>query len=170
MRDPRRGPGVDLGLSFILSAGTRLIPFSLLPRWFVWSCDSASQTAEMFACRKHLHLSALSVYTETLTRRSPGGRLSHVEAPHINSLSCLSFRHSSYHTTPFSASSMSAGVVELTVPATGKKITVQTGLFINNKFVPSVDSQEKIECVQRTCPVDLISSSVQYEPTSPAVV
>ncbi|KAI0347037.1 aldehyde dehydrogenase [Trametopsis cervina] len=42
---------------------------------------------------------------------------------------------------------MSAGVAELTVPSTGKKITVQTGLFINNKFVPSVDSQEKIECV-----------------------
>ncbi|KAI0775410.1 aldehyde dehydrogenase domain-containing protein [Irpex lacteus] len=42
---------------------------------------------------------------------------------------------------------MSAGIAEITVPATGKKIKVQTGLFINNEFVPSVDSQEKIDCV-----------------------
>lgn len=36
---------------------------------------------------------------------------------------------------------------EITVAATGKKLTVQTGLFINNQFVPSVDSQETIQCV-----------------------
>lgn len=45
---------------------------------------------------------------------------------------------------------MSAGIAEITVPATGKKIKVQTGLFINNEFVPSVDSQEKIEYVRRS--------------------
>lgn len=35
--------------------------------------------------------------------------------------------------------------VTLTLAATGKTITVPTGLFINNEFVPSVDSTEKIE-------------------------
>ena len=37
--------------------------------------------------------------------------------------------------------------VTITVPATGKTISVPTGLFINNEFVPSVDSTEKIEYV-----------------------
>lgn len=36
-------------------------------------------------------------------------------------------------------------VVQLSVPASEKKISVNTGLFINNEFVPSVDSQETIE-------------------------
>ena len=36
--------------------------------------------------------------------------------------------------------------VTLTTPS-GKKITVPTGLFINNQFVPSVDSSETIQCV-----------------------
>ncbi|KAH9846702.1 NAD-aldehyde dehydrogenase [Lenzites betulinus] len=37
--------------------------------------------------------------------------------------------------------------VTVTVAATGRKITIPTGLFINNEFVPSVDSSEKIECI-----------------------
>ncbi|KAI0773836.1 NAD-aldehyde dehydrogenase [Fomes fomentarius] len=37
--------------------------------------------------------------------------------------------------------------VTLTIPATGKMIAVPTGLFINNEFVPSVDSTETIRCV-----------------------
>jgi hypothetical protein len=37
--------------------------------------------------------------------------------------------------------------VQLTIPSSGKKISVPTGLFINNEFVPSVDSQELIESV-----------------------
>ncbi|TBU50473.1 NAD-aldehyde dehydrogenase [Dichomitus squalens] len=37
--------------------------------------------------------------------------------------------------------------VTLTIPATGKQITVPTGLFINNEFVPSVDSTETIQCI-----------------------
>ncbi|KAI0939081.1 hypothetical protein AcW1_004214, partial [Taiwanofungus camphoratus] len=36
---------------------------------------------------------------------------------------------------------------EITVAATGRKIRVPTGLFINNEFVPSVDSKETIECI-----------------------
>ena len=40
-----------------------------------------------------------------------------------------------------------AAVAEVKVPATGKTIKVPTGLFINNQFVPSVDSKETIECV-----------------------
>ncbi|THG95417.1 hypothetical protein EW026_g6238 [Hermanssonia centrifuga] len=40
-----------------------------------------------------------------------------------------------------------AASIQVTVPATGNKISVPTGLFINNQFVPSVDSQETIECV-----------------------
>ena len=40
---------------------------------------------------------------------------------------------------------MVASYAELTVPKTGKKIKVPTGLFINNQFVPSVDSKETIE-------------------------
>ncbi|OBZ71778.1 Aldehyde dehydrogenase [Grifola frondosa] len=35
----------------------------------------------------------------------------------------------------------------VTIPATGKKITIPTGLFINNEFVPSVDSKELIKCI-----------------------
>ncbi|KAH9912714.1 NAD-aldehyde dehydrogenase [Fomitopsis serialis] len=42
---------------------------------------------------------------------------------------------------------MSAQTVEIAVPKTGRKIQVPTGLFINNEFVPSVDSKESIECV-----------------------
>lgn len=42
---------------------------------------------------------------------------------------------------------MSAQTVEITVPKTGKKIRVPTGLFINNEFVASVDSKETIPCV-----------------------
>jgi aldehyde dehydrogenase (NAD+) len=37
--------------------------------------------------------------------------------------------------------------VQVTIPSSGKKISVPTGLFINNEFVPSVDSQELIELV-----------------------
>ncbi|KAI0637740.1 NAD-aldehyde dehydrogenase [Trametes polyzona] len=37
--------------------------------------------------------------------------------------------------------------VTITVAATGRKITVPTDLFINNEFVPSVDSKETIECI-----------------------
>lgn len=44
------------------------------------------------------------------------------------------------------ASIMSAKPVVITLK-TGKKLTVPTGLFINNEFVPSVDSKETIECV-----------------------
>ncbi|CAL1702136.1 unnamed protein product [Somion occarium] len=36
---------------------------------------------------------------------------------------------------------------QVNVPATGKTISVPTGLFINNEFVPSVDSQETIQCI-----------------------
>ncbi|KAH9843665.1 NAD-aldehyde dehydrogenase [Rhodofomes roseus] len=42
---------------------------------------------------------------------------------------------------------MSAQTVEITVPKTGRKIQVPTGLFINNEFVSSVDSKETIETI-----------------------
>ncbi|GBE79170.1 NAD-aldehyde dehydrogenase [Sparassis latifolia] len=38
-------------------------------------------------------------------------------------------------------------IAEIKVPATGKTIKVPTGLFINNEFVDSVDSKERIDCV-----------------------
>lgn len=47
---------------------------------------------------------------------------------------------------------MSAPTVEITVPKTGKTIKVSTGLFINNEFVPSVDSKETIQCVFHASP------------------
>ena len=37
--------------------------------------------------------------------------------------------------------------VQVPVPALKKTISVQTGLFINNEFVSSVDSQELIQFV-----------------------
>lgn len=37
--------------------------------------------------------------------------------------------------------------ITISVASTGRKITVPTGLFINNEFVPSVDSKETIEYV-----------------------
>ncbi|THH33752.1 hypothetical protein EUX98_g450 [Antrodiella citrinella] len=37
--------------------------------------------------------------------------------------------------------------VQVTIAATGKVLNVPTGLFINNEFVSSVDSQDKIECI-----------------------
>lgn len=37
--------------------------------------------------------------------------------------------------------------VEVPVPALKKTISVQTGLFINNEFVSSIDSQEHIQFV-----------------------
>ena len=36
---------------------------------------------------------------------------------------------------------------EITLPRLNKKITLPTGLFINNEFVPSVDSKELIQSV-----------------------
>lgn len=38
-------------------------------------------------------------------------------------------------------------VAKIQVPGSNKVITVNTGLFINNEFVPSSDSQEKITSV-----------------------
>ncbi|KAI8968674.1 NAD-aldehyde dehydrogenase [Trametes punicea] len=35
----------------------------------------------------------------------------------------------------------------ITIAATGREVTVPTGLFINNRFVPSVDSKETIQCI-----------------------
>ena len=40
---------------------------------------------------------------------------------------------------------MTALVTEVALPKTGKKIKVPTGLFINNQFVPSADSQETLQ-------------------------
>jgi aldehyde dehydrogenase (NAD+) len=37
-----------------------------------------------------------------------------------------------------------ANVVELPIPKSNSKIPVQTGLFINNEFVPSVDNLDPI--------------------------
>ncbi|EMD41013.1 NAD-aldehyde dehydrogenase [Gelatoporia subvermispora B] len=37
--------------------------------------------------------------------------------------------------------------VEISITATGRKVTLPTGLFINNEFVPSVDSSDVIQCL-----------------------
>ena len=39
-----------------------------------------------------------------------------------------------------------SAIVELAVPQVDKKIKVNTGLFINNAFVPSLDQAEPIKC------------------------
>jgi aldehyde dehydrogenase (NAD+) len=38
-----------------------------------------------------------------------------------------------------------ANIVELAIPKSNSKISVHTGLFINNEFVPSVDSLDPIK-------------------------
>ena len=38
-----------------------------------------------------------------------------------------------------------ANVVELSIPKSSSKIPVNTGLFINNEFVPSVDKLDPIK-------------------------
>ena len=40
-----------------------------------------------------------------------------------------------------------SSIVEVPVPRAKKGIRVHTGLFINNEFVPSIDSQELIQFV-----------------------
>lgn len=37
--------------------------------------------------------------------------------------------------------------VKIIIPVTQREVEVPTGLFINNEFVPSVDSTELIQCV-----------------------
>jgi hypothetical protein len=49
----------------------------------------------------------------------------------------------------FFASFIMASVVELSVPKSNSKISVNTGLFINNEFVPSVDNLDRIKYVLR---------------------
>lgn len=106
----------------------------------------------MLALRGYLRLSPshwqviihrLSLSGAHVGRLSLDGRLKYLR-PHR--LFVPRFIASSSYRPPVS---MSISVVEITVPATGKKISVPTGLFINNKFVPSVDSQETLECVLR---------------------
>ena len=42
-----------------------------------------------------------------------------------------------------------ANVVQLSIPKSNSKIPVNTGLFINNEFVPSVDNLDPIKYVLR---------------------
>jgi hypothetical protein len=46
-----------------------------------------------------------------------------------------------------------ANIVEISVPKSNSKIPVQTGLFINNEFVPSVDKLDPI----RSAALEIIS-------------
>lgn len=68
-------------------------------------------------------------------------RLSMLRLPHsflrtsIRSHNLATFFHRMAHTAA------------VHIPKLDKTINVPTGLFINNKFVPSVDSQERIEYV-----------------------
>ena len=39
-----------------------------------------------------------------------------------------------------------AQIAKINIPATGRTIELPTGLFINNEFVPSVDSQDTLGC------------------------
>lgn len=63
-----------------------------------------------------------------VTFLSKGAQLSHIVAPY-SSLT--------YHRNMSST-------VSIAVPGSNKKITVNTGLFIDNEFVPSADSNEFI--------------------------
>jgi len=38
-------------------------------------------------------------------------------------------------------------IARIVIPASGRLVEVPRGLFIDNEFVPSVDSKELIECV-----------------------
>ena len=80
--------------------------------------------------------------------------LNHVSSPR-SPLSLLILPSSPHHSLSRSLANLAhrahtssmAEQVEIAVSATGKKLNVPTGLFINNKFVPSADSQEKIQSV-----------------------
>ena len=58
-----------------------------------------------------------------------------------------------------------ANVVQLSIPKSNSKIPVNTGLFINNEFVPSVDNLDPIKYVLRfesqQLTRNLISQSLQ---------
>ena len=70
----------------------------------------------------------------------------HIAVPSLSSRYIFSsYRRRLFSSTPLNF--IMAAVAEITVPVTGKKIRVPTGLFINNQFVPSVDSKETIEYV-----------------------
>ena len=49
--------------------------------------------------------------------------------------------------TSFPPRSMSTATLQIALPALGKSIACPTGLFINNQFVPSLDSKETLPCV-----------------------
>jgi len=46
-----------------------------------------------------------------------------------------------------------AYTVDVQIPHLDKKITIPTGLFIDNEFVPSIDSSERITYVHVLCKV-----------------
>lgn len=74
--------------------------------------------------------------------------LSYPPLPHLSLLTIISSGdRAAISATDYTATSTMASPIEITIAATGKKLMLSTGLFINNEFVPSVDSQEKIQWV-----------------------
>jgi aldehyde dehydrogenase (NAD+) len=75
----------------------------------------------------------------------------------------------SHHT--FTCARM-AHTAALTISALNKQITVHTGLFINNEFVPSVDSSQKItyDLMYRISPEPLIAKHRALNPATEDVI
>lgn len=60
--------------------------------------------------------------------------------------------------------------VQLSIPSSDKKISVNTGLFINNEFVKSLDSQEKITYVQSTTDkITFMANQSTVDATGPSI-
>lgn len=57
-----------------------------------------------------------------------------------------SIRSYNLHSIPPTSTAMAA-TAQIAVPGTTTTLTVHTGLFINNQFVPSVDSKDTIEYI-----------------------
>jgi len=64
----------------------------------------------------------------------------------VKRLTFISFHTLTHKHLSQSATTM-AQITRIKVPATGRTIELPIGLFINNEFVPSVDSQETLRCV-----------------------
>lgn len=61
-----------------------------------------------------------------------------------------------------------AQIAKIEIPATGRIIELPTGLFINNEFVPSVDSCETLRCVISRVIKQSMMGLIPHSPINPA--
>lgn len=124
------------------SSQSHVVPFS--PMSYCMQSALSLRLSARRICTGSIRISRGAIISElTISPRRPLPVLSSHPAVIYTSRS-----HLTTHTLASSShTSTSNMAVQLTNPATGKQISVQTGLFINNQFVPSVDSKETIEYV-----------------------